>query len=80
MAALHLTNAKIDGDVMAVYDPDFADLRAAGYTGTISEMRRQNYLALLSLPSSTKTNNDLELDYWRSIGKTGSLMDARHQP
>lgn len=59
---------------------DFAGLRAAGYTGSLSDMRRQNFLALLSLTEPQGTNNDLELRYYRSIGKTGSLMDARHQP
>lgn len=65
----------------AIYTPDFAGLRAAGYLGSLSEMRRQNYLALLSLVEpQNSSNNDLELRYWRSIGKTGSIMDARHQP
>jgi len=59
---------------------DFAGLRAAGYTGSLSDMRRQNLLALLGLTEpQLKTNNDLELQYRRSIGKTGSIMDMRKQ-
>jgi hypothetical protein len=59
---------------------DFAGLRAAGYTGSLSDMRRQNLLALLGLTEpQLKTNNDLELQYRRSIGKTGSILDMRKQ-
>jgi len=60
---------------------DFAGLRAAGYTGSLSDMRRQNLLALLVLTEpQAKSNNDLEFQYLRSIGKTGSLQDMRRQP
>lgn len=64
----------------ATYATTFAALRSAGYTGTLSDMRRQNFLALLSLTEPQGTNNDLELRYWRSIGKTGSIMEMRKQP
>lgn len=66
--------------VPPVFARDFATLRAAGYTGSLSDMRRQNLLAMLSLTEpQLKTNNDLELQYLRSIGKTGSIMDMRKQ-
>lgn len=59
---------------------DFTTLRAAGYTGSLVEMRRQNLLALLSLTEPQSLSNaDLEMQYLRSIGKTGSIMDMRKQ-
>ena len=63
------------------YVTSFTALRAQGYTGSLSDMRRQNLLALLSLTEPQfKTNNDLEFQYLRSIGKTGTLNDMRKQP
>lgn len=64
--------------VTLVYD--FEGLRAEGYTGSLSDMRRQNLLELLSLTEpQAKSNNDLEMQYLRSIGKTGSIQDMRNQ-
>jgi hypothetical protein len=66
---------------MATSNASFEALRGEGFTGSLSDMRRQNLLALLSLTEpQAKSNNDLEFQYLRSIGKTGSLNDMRRQP
>jgi hypothetical protein len=64
---------------MATPNASFEALRGEGFTGSLSDMRRQNLLSLLSLSEPQGTNNDLELRYWRQLGGIGSIMDARHR-
>lgn len=60
------------------YKSDYASLVSAGYTGTLADMRRQNYLALnvLTEPQSL-SRADLKLRWLRSLGYTGSLSDMQ---
>lgn len=55
-----------------------ATLTGLGYTGTMQDKRRSDWLTKLSLPaSSTLSDADLEFAYLRSLGRTGSMADMR---
>lgn len=62
-------------------DNQYATLTGLGYTGSITDMERKDFLAKLSLtepPSVNKSHADLEMAYLGSLGKTGSLADRQH--
>jgi hypothetical protein len=56
---------------------ELADYTTLGYTGSISDKRRQYWLDGLNLTTSTKSNNDLEYAWLGARGFTGSLYDRR---
>lgn len=61
-------------------DQVFTALRNAGYTGSLMDMRRQDYLSKLGLTDTgIYTDRDLESMYLRSLGYTGSIPDMRRQ-
>lgn len=60
-------------------DNQYTTLTGLGYTGTITDMERKDFLAKLSLTEpQNKSHADLEMAYLGSLGKTGSLADRQH--
>lgn len=57
-----------------------ATLTAAGYTGSLMDKRRKDYIAKLGLTEPVfMSDAGLELTYLRSLGRTGSIADMRIQ-
>ena len=64
----------------SITDIEQARLAGLGYTGSLSDMRRQWFLAQLLLTEpQTLTLHDLEYRYLGFLGYTGSLADRRSQ-
>lgn len=69
------------GTLASTSDNQFTTLTGLGYTGTISDMERKDFVTKLSLtepPALNLSHADLEMAYLGSLGKTGSLADRQH--
>lgn len=59
-------------------DDMYAVLVGLGYSGSLMDMRRKDYLQKLALVEPQfKSDADLELAYLRGLGFTGSIADMR---
>lgn len=80
MATYAITELKgMAGALMgSVADNQYGVYIGLGYTGSLADMRRKDFLAKLVLVEPQYFSNaDLECMYLRTLGYTGSLNDMR---
>lgn len=74
-----ITNRVVNNPLATTSDNQYTTLTGLGYTGTITDMERKDFLTKLSLTEpQLKSHADLEMAYLGSLGKTGSLADRQH--
>jgi hypothetical protein len=74
-----ITNRVVTNPMASVSDNQYTTLTGLGYTGSISDMERKDFLTKLGLVEPQfQSHADLEMAYLGSLGKTGSLADRQH--